>query len=134
MKMVNRCLKTDGLFVLQTIGGNTSVVSTDPWIEKYIFPNGMLPSIKQIGDAIEGYFVMEDWHNFGFDYDRTLLEWNKRFQAAWPELREKYGERFRRMWEYYLLCCAGSFRSRKNQDWQIVLSRKGVPGGYVSVR
>jgi cyclopropane-fatty-acyl-phospholipid synthase len=134
MKMARRCLKSDGLFVLQTIGGNASVVSTDPWIEKYIFPNGMLPSIKQIGNSIEGLFVMEDWHNFGFDYDRTLMEWNRRFQEAWPDLREKYGERFKRMWEYYLLCCAGSFRSRKNQDWQIVLSPNGVAGGYVAVR
>jgi cyclopropane-fatty-acyl-phospholipid synthase len=134
MEMAHRCLRPDGLFVLQTIGGNASVVSTDPWIERYIFPNGMLPSIAQIGKSIEGLFVMEDWHNFGFDYDRTLMEWNRRFQEAWPDLKEKYGERFKRMWEYYLLCCAGSFRCRKNQDWQIVLSSKGVPGGYVSVR
>jgi cyclopropane-fatty-acyl-phospholipid synthase len=134
MQMARRCLKPAGLFVLQTIGGNTSVVSTDPWIEKYIFPNGMLPSIAQIGKSIEGLFVMEDWHNFGFDYDRTLMEWNRRFQEAWPDLKDKYGERFKRMWEYYLLCCAGSFRCRKNQDWQIVLSPKGVVGGYEAVR
>jgi cyclopropane-fatty-acyl-phospholipid synthase len=134
MKVVHRCLKPKGLFVLQTIGGNASVVTTDPWIERYIFPNGMLPSIAQIGDAIEDLFVVEDWHNFGFDYDRTLMEWNERFQQAWPELKEKYGERFKRMWEYYLLCCAGSFRSRKNQDWQIVFSPRGVEGGYVTVR
>lgn len=134
MEVARRCLKDDGLFVLQTIGGNHSVVSTDPWIERYIFPNGMLPSIKQIGKSIEHLFVMEDWHNFGFDYDKTLMEWNARFQEAWPELKEKYGDRFKRMWEYYLLQCAGSFRARRNQDWQIVLSPKGVPGGYTAVR
>jgi len=134
MEVVRRCLKEDGLFLLQTIGGNQSVLRTDAWIDTYIFPNGMIPSIAQIGKSIEGLFVMEDWHNFGDDYDRTLMEWNARFQKAWPDLREKYGERFRRMWEYYLLCCAGSFRARKNQDWQIVLSPNGVPGGYVSVR
>lgn len=134
MEVVRRCLKEDGLFLLQTIGGNRSVRVTDAWIDKYIFPNGMLPSITQIGKSIEGLFVTEDLHNFGFDYDRTLMEWNNRFQKAWPDLKEKYGERFRRMWEYYLLCCAGSFRSRKNQDWQIVLSPNGVPGGYTAVR
>lgn len=138
MKMARRCLKDGGLFVLQTIGGNKSVKATDPWIDKYIFPNGMLPSIAQIGKSIEGLFVMEDWHNFGFDYDKTLMEWNRRFQEAWPDLKEKYakeyGGRFKRMWEYYLLLCAGSFRCRRNQDWQIVLSPKGVPGGYVAVR
>jgi cyclopropane-fatty-acyl-phospholipid synthase len=127
-------LKENGLFVLQTIGGNASVVLTDPWLEKYIFPNGMLPSVAQIGASIEKLFVMEDWHSFGFDYDRTLMEWNERFQAAWPELKEKYGDRFKRMWEYYLLMCAGSFRARVNQDWQIVLSPHGVKGGYVPVR
>lgn len=138
MNVARRCLKDGGLFVLQTIGGNKSVVATDPWIDKYIFPNGMLPSIAQIGKAIEGLFVMEDWHNFGFDYDKTLMEWNARFQAAWPDLKEKYakeyGGRFKRMWEYYLLQCAGSFRCRRNQDWQIVLSPNGVPGGYQTVR
>ena len=134
MEVVRRCLKEDGLFLLQTIGGNRSVRTTEAWIDKYIFPNGMLPSVTQIGEAIEGIFVMEDWHNFSNYYDRTLMEWNRRFQNAWPELKEKYGERFRRMWEYYLLSCAGSFRSRRNQDWQIVLSPNGVPGGYTSVR
>ncbi len=134
MQVVRRCLKPRGLFLLQTIGGNISVSDTEPWIDRYIFPNGMLPSIKQIGKAIEGLFVMEDWHNFGFDYDKTLMEWNERFQKAWPELSEKYGERFKRMWEYYLLQCAGSFRARRNQDWRIVLSPHGVEGGYRTVR
>lgn len=134
MEVVRRSLRPGGLFVLQTIGGNRSVTSTDPWIEKYIFPNGMLPSPEQIGKAADGLFVVEDWHNIGIDYDRTLMEWHHRFEAAWSDLREKYGERFRRMWNYYLLMCAGSFRSRKNQDWQIVLSPEGMPGGYASVR
>lgn len=134
MEVVRRSLKPDGLFVLQTIGGNASVASTEPWLERYIFPNGMLPSIAQIGKSIEGLFVMEDWHNFGDDYDRTLMAWHKNFNDAWPELKDNYGERFKRMWDYYLLCCAGSFRARKNQDWQIVLSPNGVLGGYKAVR
>ncbi len=134
MNVVNRSLKKDGLFLLHTIGSNYSSSTTEPWIEKYIFPGGMLPSIKQIGKSIEEYFVMEDWHNFGVDYDKTLMEWFKNFDKAWPELKEVYGERFYRMWKYYLLASAGSFRSRKNQLWQVVLSKKGIRGGYQSVR
>lgn len=134
MEVMRRNLKDSGLFLLHTIGSNRSVWTTDPWIEKYIFPGGMLPSIKQIGKSIEGLFVMEDWHNFGADYDKTLMAWFKNFNAAWPELKDAYGERFYRMWKYYLLASAGSFRSRKNQLWQIVLSKKGVQGGYQSIR
>ncbi len=152
-EMARRCLKSDGLFLLHTIGGNVSKHDTDPWIGKYIFPNGMLPSVAQIGEATERLFVVEDWHNFGPDYDKTLMAWFKNFDAAWlapsgvdgPALRGKYGDpsrlggraeadRFYRMWKYYLLACAGSFRSRNTQLWQIVLSPHGVPGGYKSVR
>ncbi len=138
MKVVKRVLKDNGLFLLHTIGGNRSVVSTDPWIEKYIFPNGMLPSISQIGKSIEGVFVMEDWHNFGTDYDKTLMEWFSDFDNSWTKLEAKYGSlvggKFYRMWKYYLLASAGSFRSRKNQLWQVVLSKDGVSGGYKSIR
>lgn len=134
MEMARRCLKPGGLFLLHTIGGNESVHDTDPWIGKYIFPNGMLPSIAQIGKAIEGLFVMEDWHNLSANYDKTLMAWFANFDAAWPALRARYGERFYRMWKYYLLMSAASFRARSNQLWQIVLSPNGVPGGYRSVR
>ncbi|KKU48562.1 cyclopropane-fatty-acyl-phospholipid synthase [Candidatus Uhrbacteria bacterium RIFCSPLOWO2_12_FULL_46_10] len=134
MKVVHNVLKDDGLFLLQTIGVNRSVRGTDPWIEKYIFPNSMLPSIRQISKAIEGLFVMEDWHNFGADYDKTLMAWHKNFEDNWDSIKSNYDERFYRMWRYYLLACAGSFRARKNQLWQIVLSKKGVPGGYILIR
>ncbi|MEK7540453.1 MAG: cyclopropane fatty acyl phospholipid synthase [Patescibacteria group bacterium] len=131
MEVASRCLKDDGLFLLHTIGGNKSVTHTDAWIEKHIFPNSMLPSVAQIGTSIEGLFVMEDWHSFGAYYDHTLMAWFQNFDHAWPELREKYGDRFYRMWKYYLLSCAGSFRARRNQLWQVVLSKHGVPGGYL---
>jgi len=126
MKVASRCLKDDGLFVLHTIGGNKSVRNTDPWIEKYIFPNSMIPSIRQIGLAIEDLFVMEDWDNYGLHYDQTLMVWYDNFKEHWDELKEHYSSRFYRMWEYYLMCSAGSFRSRKNNQWQIVLSKEGV--------
>lgn len=133
-KVAARCMKEDGLFLLHTIGNATSVRSTDPWTHKYIFPNGMLPSVAQLGKAIEGFFIMEDWHNFGADYDKTLMAWYDNFTHNWDSLKEKYGNRFYRMWEYFLLSCAGSFRARSNQLWQIVLSKNGLLGGYRSVR
>ena len=134
-KIAERNLKDDGLFLLHTIGEVRSTKSTDPWTHKYIFPNGMLPSIAQLGKAIEGKFVMEDWHNIGSDYDKTLMAWYNNFKNSWNKIREKYNERFYRMWKYFLLSSAGAFRARrKNQLWQIVLSKGGVLGGYNSVR
>jgi cyclopropane-fatty-acyl-phospholipid synthase len=134
MEIVNQLLKEDGLFLLQTIGRNSSQVISDPWTDKYIFPNSMTPSIKQIGASIENLFVLEDWHNFGNDYDKTLMAWFENFEQSWESLKSEYDERFYRMWKYYLLCFAGSFRARRNQLWQIVLSKNGVPGGYQSIR
>ena len=134
MEVVSRCLKDDGLFLLHTIGGNRSVRHTDKWIAKYIFPNSMLPSIAQIGASIERLFVMEDWHNFSAYYDRTLMAWYSNVEAAWSTLQTTYNDRFHRMWKYYLLSCAATFRSRNNQLWQIVLSKHGVPRGYESIR
>ena len=131
MEVVRRCLEPDGLFLLHTIGNKFSQARTDPWLTRYIFPNGMLPSPKQVTTAAEGKLNVEDWHNFPQDYERTLMCWYENFEEAWPELREKYGERFFRMWRYYLLACAGGFRAGGNQLWQIVFSRNGVPGGYL---
>jgi cyclopropane-fatty-acyl-phospholipid synthase len=127
-------LSDDGLFLLHTIGSNTSNTATDPWTNKYIFPNGHLPSISQLGSAMEKLFVMEDWHNFGADYDKTLMAWHKNFVANWDVIKHDYDQRFYRMWTYYLLSCAGAFRARKIELWQVVLSKKGVLGGYQSVR
>jgi cyclopropane-fatty-acyl-phospholipid synthase len=134
MKKARALLAPDGLFLLHTIGLSLSMIAGDPWIDKYIFPGGILPSIKQVGKSIEKLFVMEDWHNFGADYDKTLMAWFANFDQHWPELEEKYGKRFYRMWKFYLLSCAALFRARDLQLWQIVLSPKGVPGGYRSVR
>jgi cyclopropane-fatty-acyl-phospholipid synthase len=133
-KVANRCLKDDGLFLLHTIGDRISRKSTDAWTHKYIFPNGMLPSIPQLSKAIEGLFVMEDWHSFGVYYDKTLLSWFENFNRSWDSIKQNYDERFYRMWKYFLVSSAGSFRARVNQLWQIVLSKNGVPGGYNSIR
>jgi cyclopropane-fatty-acyl-phospholipid synthase len=129
-EMARRSLQDDGLFLLHTIGKNHPGGTIDPWIEKYIFPNGVLPSASDISFYSERDFVLEDWHNFSADYDKTLMAWSERFEAAWPKLKDRYGERFYRMWRYYLLCCAGTFRARDNQLWQVVLSPQGQAGGY----
>ena len=134
MNIVHRCLKDDGIFLLHTIGCSKSYQVGDPWFDKYIFPGGKLPSVKQIAEAIEGLFVMEDWHNFGADYDKTLMAWHQNFEVNWNKIRSNYNEKFYRMWRYYLLACAGSFRARENQLWQIVLAKKGVSGGYTAIR
>lgn len=131
---VRRCLAPDGLTLLHTIGSNESVRATDPWIARYIFPNSMLPSAAQITRAFEGLFVMEDWHGFGPDYDRTLRAWRDNIERAWPSLPARYDERFRRMWRFYLAASMATFRTRQSQLWQFVLSPEGVPGGYRAVR
>jgi len=125
MRTAARCLKPDGLFLLHTIGSNVTGPGLDPWIATYIFPNGCLPSIALVSKAAEKHFVVEDLHNFGPYYDRTLMSWLRNFRHAWPGLRERYGDRFKRMWEYYLQSCAGAFRARDIQLWQFVLSPIG---------
>ena len=131
MEAVGRCLDDDsGLTLLHTIGGNRTSSRTDPWMDRYIFPNSMLPSAKQIGEAAEGELTLEDWHNFGVDYDRTLMSWHANVSANWDDLPDTYDERFRRMWDYYLLVSAGGFRSHYLQLWQVVFSRSGLPDVY----
>ncbi|KAB8189469.1 cyclopropane fatty acyl phospholipid synthase [Lysobacter maris] len=134
MDRVRRCLRDDGLCLLHTIGGNLTRHVTDPWIARYIFPNSMLPSPSQVAAAVEGRLVIEDWHNFGADYDRTLQAWRDNVERAWNRLPARYDERFRRMWRFYLAGSMATFRTRNAQLWQLVLSPHGVPGGYVAPR
>ncbi|MFZ5657304.1 MAG: cyclopropane fatty acyl phospholipid synthase [Pseudomonadota bacterium] len=132
--VVQRCLPRHGITLLHSIGSIRSGVRTDPWIERYIFPNSMLPSAAQITAACEERFVLEDWHNFGPDYDLTLQAWRDNIEAAWDRLPARYDERFRRMWRYYLHASMAGFRTRRLQLWQVVLARDGVPGGYQAPR
>jgi cyclopropane-fatty-acyl-phospholipid synthase len=125
MEVVSRRLHPHGVFVLHTIGGDRSARITDPWIHKYIFPNGVIPSIRQISDAAQGLVALNDWQNFGGDYDKTLMAWHRNFEAHWPELEPHYGERFYRMWKYYLLASAGAFRAGYNRSWLISFSKDG---------
>ena len=127
---VHRLMDANGLMLLHTIGGLQRGHDIDPWIGKYIFPNGQLPSLGQIADACEDRFVIEDVENFGADYDPTLMAWHRNFKANWHRHRERYSPQFERMWSYYLRSCAGAFRARNIQLWQLVLSPLGVRGGW----
>ena len=128
--VARQSLKNDGIFLLHTIGFVASGQRANPWIRKYIFPNGVLPSAAEISRTVEPHFIIEDWHNFGRDYDATLMAWLARFDDAWPDPAKRYDERFRRMWRYYLMSCAAAFRSRQCQLWQLVLSPNGLEAGY----
>jgi cyclopropane-fatty-acyl-phospholipid synthase len=127
MEVVDRTLKQGGIGFFHTIGSNNSKITTNAWTQRYIFPNGMLPSIAQLAAAMEDLFIIEDWHNFGPDYDPTLMAWHDNFEKAWPDLKTKYSDRFYRMWRFYLLSSAGGFRSRQSQLWQVVFTRQGDP-------
>lgn len=134
MQIALQNLKESGLFFLHTIGKHETYYSVDPWINKYIFPNGMLPSVALLAKSMEQLFIIEDLHNFGTDYDKTLMAWHNNFVRYWPSLKQHYDEAFYRRWNYYLLSCAGGFRARAMQLWQFVLSPHGVLGGYESIR
>lgn len=133
-EIVRSVLKSDGLFLLHTIGEERTTYVTDPFMHKYIFPNGKVASRKHVCDAMLGVLRLEDWHNFGPDYDRTLMVWAANFENAWPELQEKYSGRFYRMWRYYLYASAGFFRSRFGQLWQLVLAHPERQAEYRSLR
>lgn len=134
MEIAHRCLKNDGLFLLQTIGIPKETSGTSRWLNKYIFPGSELPSLKRINTACENLFIVDDVHSFGKDYDKTLMAWYENFNNNWDKLKLKYDESFRRMWNYYLLSCAGLFRAKQTQLWQIVLSKFGIPTTYCSLR
>lgn len=134
LDVCRRCLRDpDGLTLVHTIGGSRSTRTTDPWIERYIFPNSMLPSAAQIARAAEGQLELQDWQNFGAHYAPTLMAWHANVDAAWDDL-PGYDERFRRMWRFYLLSSAGTFRSGSLQLWQVVFSRHGLSRVYAAAR
>jgi cyclopropane-fatty-acyl-phospholipid synthase len=133
-EIVDKMLKKDGIFLLHTIGHNLTTTHGEAWSDKYIFPNGMCPSPVHIGTSAEGLFVLEDWQNFGAYYAKTLAAWNANFEANWDALSKKYPETFFRMFRYYFMSFAGSFRARKVNLWQIVFTKGATPEVYKSVR
>lgn len=134
MEVVERNLKNEGICLLHFIGGNETLSTTDPWINRYIFPNGVIPSLKQVGEATEGVFVVEDLHNLGLHYDSTLVNWQLNFTRNWKNIRHQYDETFFRMWNYYLLSCAASFRARRLNLWQFILIKPMYSHHYQPIR
>ena len=126
MELATRCLEPGGIAFIHTICGNRSGDQIDPWFHKHIFPNAAIPRLGQLTAAMEGSLVVEDVHNLGPHYDRTLMAWWNKFDLAWPDLRHRYGDAFYRMWKYYLLSSAGSFRARELNLYQIVATPEGT--------
>lgn len=132
-RIVDQCLADDGLFLLHTIGHRVTSFKVDPWIDRYVFPNSILPSTELITRHASQYFNIEDWHNFGLDYHRTLLAWDQNCKSAWADLTN-YNPRFQRMWHYFLMCSAGAFKAGRNHLWQIVFSKGVRNEPYEAVR
>ena len=126
-------LEPDGMMLHHTIASNVTKQVTDPFFDRYIFPGGVLPSLAQISKAVENKVAIEDVHNFGPDYDKTLMQWHANINKKWREI-PGYDERFRRMWNYYLLSSAAGFRTRHLQLIQIVFRPMTSRGAYKAVR
>ncbi len=127
-------LADDGLFLLHTIG-NRARGGADPWIDRYIFPNSVVPCARDIARGVDEFFVLEDWHVMTADYEKTLMAWARNFEEYARSPAFPFDRRFYRMWRYYLYSFAGSFRARNYlQLWQVVLSKRGTRAGYASVR
>lgn len=134
MEVVSRNLTTEGICLLHFIAGNETALAIDRWIHKYIFPNGVIPSMAQIAHAMEKQLIFEDLQNIGLHYDDTLMAWRENFIASWGTLQEHYKPIFYRMWNYYLCCSAASFRSRRLNLWQVIVRKLGPMGAYSPVR
>jgi cyclopropane-fatty-acyl-phospholipid synthase len=127
MELVDRTLAPDGVAFVHTIASNRPSAHTDPWFDRYIFPHAVFPTLGGLGAAMDDLLVPEDVHNIGQHYDPTLMAWWRNFDAAWPRLKDRYGDRFYRMWKYYLLTSAATFRSRLLQLYQLVFTRQPTP-------
>ena len=131
MQIILRLLSARGLFLLHTIGNRDITTIVDPWIEKYIFRNSMIPAMQQIADAASGLFVIQAWENYGYYYSKTLRAWYENFNRNWPNIMRieavpRFDEKFRRMWNYYLLSCKAAFDVEELHLWQIVMSKYGA--------
>lgn len=116
-------LKPDGVFVLHSIGQFDTPSATNPWIQKYIFPGGYIPSLSEVFPALERQgFVVCDVEILRLHYAETLKAWRERFMARRDEAVRLYDERFARMWEFYLACCETAFRIQGLMIFQLQLA------------
>lgn len=115
-------LKDDGILLVHFISTNPPKAKLSPFIDKYIFPNAYIPKKKDIiGSFLDNKWSLEDWQNIGVSYNTTLLAWYDNIKD-WKGL-DNYDKRFRRMWEFYLLGCASSFKAENDCLWQIVFTK-----------
>ncbi len=118
-------LAPGGRMLLHTIGRTGTPVVMNPWVNKYIFPGGYLPALSELAQPVErSGLVMADVEVLHTHYAQTLAEWHRRFQAARGEIAAEMGERFCRMWEFYLRASEASFRWRDLVVFQLQLTRE----------
>lgn len=123
MAAAARCLKPDGVALIQAAARNAPASRRDPWLERCGFAGGAAPSLSRLVQAMEGRFVVEDVHNLGPHYDRTLMAWHENLERRWHRCRGD--ERLYRTLKFSLLASAGAFRARRSQLFQILMSRPG---------
>jgi len=134
-KIADKYMEDDGLFVLHTMGRNSSTSpGTCKWSHVYVFPNGWFPKLEDLITQAEDLFVVEDVHNIGANYHPTLVAWEENFKKNWHKIESKYGERFYRIWMTYLHGAQGILRSRTVHVYQMVYAKKGILGGYNAPR
>jgi cyclopropane-fatty-acyl-phospholipid synthase len=138
-EVCDRCLKDDGIMLLHTITCSTTrMLRAGGWLNKYIFPGGELPFTYELVTEADPMFRVEDMHNMGDSYAKTLKVWNDNFNRAWPELKPKYdsyfGGKFKRCWNNYLQVCRACFDAGSVSLIQVVYTRDGVKGGYICER
>ncbi len=131
---VRRLLKRNSLLLMHTIGKNPPFKHLDPWVRKHLHVQHAPPSLPDLSESFSSQYVMEDWHSFGADYDKTIMAWDSRLRQGIREKTLHLDSRTSKALHYYLCCSAGAFRARQLQIWQIVLSPEGMEGGYCCAR
>ncbi len=120
-----RLLKDDGVMVLHSIGRSEGPSATNPWIAKYIFPGGYIPSLSEVLPHIEkAGLLVTDIEILRLHYAETLKAWRERFLAHREEIERIYDQRFERMWEFYLAASEMSFREQNMMVFQIQLAKR----------
>lgn len=133
LKTASHVMKPGGLFLLHYISALKEHAG-DPWIRKYIFPGGTIPSLREILTLAADYqFHTMDVENLRLHYNRTLRCWEKNFKEHVDEVREMFGEEFVRMWDLYLSSCAATFHNGIIDLHQILMT-KGINNELPTVR
>ncbi len=124
-RKAKQLLDRDGVMVLHSIGRSEGPSRTSPWISKYIFPGGYIPSLSEVLPAIEkAGLLVTDIEILRLHYAETLKAWRERFMAHLEEVERIYDKRFVRMWEFYLACSEMAFREQNMMVFQIQLTRR----------